>query len=148
MKPRGRIDLKGEMKERMIHMVPAEPLWDVFTPDVIANLRLPIPIYPIQTPSLCPYSVLVRPIMRHLWLAADVSSSQRKCSVSSVNTLSSHPEMTRWRPLRRVPGAFLRHAGVSDSGFSDLRHFPLDAVNGPGAKPDHLGYLEDARTLA
>ena len=39
MKPRGRIDLKGEMKERMIHMVPAEPLWDVFTPDVIANLR-------------------------------------------------------------------------------------------------------------
>jgi hypothetical protein len=79
---------------------------------------------------------------------ADVLSSQRKCSVSSVITLSSHPEMTRWRPLRRVSGAFLRHAGVSDSGFSDLNHFPLDAVNGPGAKPDHLGHLEDARTLA
>ncbi len=38
MKPRGRIDLMAEM-ERMIPMVPAEPLWDVFTPEVIANLR-------------------------------------------------------------------------------------------------------------
>ena len=39
MKPRGRIDLMGEMNERMIHVLPAEPLWDVFTPEVIANLR-------------------------------------------------------------------------------------------------------------
>jgi hypothetical protein len=39
MKPRDRIDLKGEMKERMIDMVPAEPLWAVFTPEVITNLR-------------------------------------------------------------------------------------------------------------
>jgi hypothetical protein len=34
-----RIDtLKAEM-EGMIHMVPAEPLWNVFTREVIANLR-------------------------------------------------------------------------------------------------------------
>jgi hypothetical protein len=42
------------------------------------RLPRPIPIYPIQTPSLCPYSVLVRPIMRRLWLKADVFSSQRQ----------------------------------------------------------------------
>ena len=51
---------------------------------VPSGLPRPIPIYPIQTPSLCPYSVLVRPIMRHLWLTADVFSSQR--SVASVTT--------------------------------------------------------------
>ena len=45
---------------------------------VPGRLPRPIPIYPIQTPSLCPYSVLVRPIMRRLWLKADVFSSQRQ----------------------------------------------------------------------
>jgi hypothetical protein len=32
--------MKPRAMERMIHIVPAEPLWDVFTPEVIADLKL------------------------------------------------------------------------------------------------------------